>query len=53
MQYGNLKHCFWLLSSMAGALQMLLMLTASLDYLTFLVALWYNRGTVGQWSCTL
>lgn len=38
VQYSNLKHCFWLVSSVAGALQMLLMLTARLDYLTILVA---------------
>jgi hypothetical protein len=38
MQYADLKQCFWLLSNVAGALQMLLMLTAILDYVPFLTA---------------
>lgn len=38
MQYADLKQCFWLLSSVAGAQQMLLMLKAILDYVPFLIA---------------
>ena len=38
MQYADLKQCVWLLASVAGALQMLLMLKAILDDVPFLIA---------------